>query len=112
MFQAPICVIGLTCRLDVIELLEKRVKSRFSHRQIYLFASNKFDPDYLNMVEKLLKLNPQHIKNKVCLIFFYIHKSINIYILHSLVLSVFLPMIINVALGIPFHLKIIYVLND
>ncbi|RUS71330.1 hypothetical protein EGW08_020895, partial [Elysia chlorotica] len=35
--QAPICVIGITCRLDVVELLEKRVKSRFSHRQIYLF---------------------------------------------------------------------------
>ncbi|XP_031630438.1 origin recognition complex subunit 4 [Contarinia nasturtii] len=35
--QAPICVIGLTRRQDVIELLEKRVKSRFSHRQIFLF---------------------------------------------------------------------------
>ncbi|BES91912.1 Origin recognition complex subunit [Nesidiocoris tenuis] len=35
--QAPICVVGLTCRGDVIELLEKRVKSRFSHRQISLF---------------------------------------------------------------------------
>lgn len=35
--QAPICVLGLTCRLDVMELLEKRVKSRFSHRQIFLF---------------------------------------------------------------------------
>ncbi|CAH8586330.1 unnamed protein product [Heterobilharzia americana] len=31
-----ICVVGLTCRLDIMELLEKRVKSRFSHRQIYL----------------------------------------------------------------------------
>lgn len=35
--QSPICVLGITCRLDVIELLEKRVKSRFSHRQIFLF---------------------------------------------------------------------------
>ncbi|XP_067004384.2 origin recognition complex subunit 4 isoform X1 [Anabrus simplex] len=35
--QAPLCVLGLTCRLDVTELLEKRVKSRFSHRQITLF---------------------------------------------------------------------------
>lgn len=35
--QAPICVIGVTRRYDVIELLEKRVKSRFSHRQIFLF---------------------------------------------------------------------------
>ncbi|KAJ8953034.1 hypothetical protein NQ314_007408 [Rhamnusium bicolor] len=35
--QAPICILGITCRLDVIELLEKRVKSRFSHRQFFLF---------------------------------------------------------------------------
>ncbi|CAH8592228.1 unnamed protein product [Schistosoma haematobium] len=34
--ESRICIIGLTCRLDVMELLEKRVKSRFSHRQIYL----------------------------------------------------------------------------
>lgn len=34
--QAPICVIGLTGRYDVMELLEKRVKSRFSHRQVFL----------------------------------------------------------------------------
>nr|CAH8857800.1 unnamed protein product [Trichobilharzia regenti] len=34
--ESRICVIGLTCRLDIMELLEKRVKSRFSHRQIYL----------------------------------------------------------------------------
>ena len=39
-FQAPICVIGITCRLDVIELLEKRVKSRFSHRQIFLYPGD------------------------------------------------------------------------
>lgn len=30
-------LVGVTCRLDVIELLEKRVKSRFSHRQVFLF---------------------------------------------------------------------------
>ncbi|VDM31521.1 unnamed protein product [Hydatigera taeniaeformis] len=32
----PICVIGVTCRLDVIEMLEKRVKSRFSHRYLHV----------------------------------------------------------------------------
>lgn len=67
--QAPVAVVGLTCRLvrlalyslkagyffrggskglfffslgsvqDVLELLEKRVKSRFSHRQIHLLSS-------------------------------------------------------------------------
>jgi len=35
--KAPIAVLGLTTRYDVaIELLEKRVKSRFSHRQVLL----------------------------------------------------------------------------
>ncbi|VDK32896.1 unnamed protein product [Taenia asiatica] len=32
----PICVIGVTCRLDIMELLEKRVKSRFSHRHLHI----------------------------------------------------------------------------
>lgn len=34
--KAPIAVLGCTTRLDVVEMLEKRVKSRFSHRYIYL----------------------------------------------------------------------------
>ncbi|KAK7893517.1 hypothetical protein WMY93_022669 [Mugilogobius chulae] len=53
--QAPVAVVGLTCRLDVLELLEKRVKSRFSHRQIHLFNSATF-PDYVQRVEKQLSL--------------------------------------------------------
>ncbi|PFH60986.1 hypothetical protein XA68_18459 [Ophiocordyceps unilateralis] len=34
--KAPIAVLGCTSRLDVVEMLEKRVKSRFSHRCVYL----------------------------------------------------------------------------
>ncbi|KAJ9138855.1 p-loop containing nucleoside triphosphate hydrolase protein [Pleurostoma richardsiae] len=34
--KAPIAVLGLTSRIDVVESLEKRVKSRFSHRYVYL----------------------------------------------------------------------------
>lgn len=34
--KAPIAVLGLTNRIDVVESLEKRVKSRFSHRYVYL----------------------------------------------------------------------------
>ncbi|KAK0722245.1 origin recognition complex subunit 4 C-terminus-domain-containing protein [Lasiosphaeria miniovina] len=34
--KAPIAVVGLTTRVDVVESLEKRVKSRFSHRYAYL----------------------------------------------------------------------------
>ncbi|XP_015773350.1 PREDICTED: origin recognition complex subunit 4-like, partial [Acropora digitifera] len=60
--QAPICVVGLTCRLDVVELLEKRVKSRFSHRQIHLFNSETFE-DYLLIVRSVLSL-PSNFKDK------------------------------------------------
>lgn len=34
--KAPIAVLGLTNKIDVVESLEKRVKSRFSHRYVYL----------------------------------------------------------------------------
>jgi origin recognition complex subunit 4 len=34
--KAPIVVLGLTTRVDVMESLEKRVKSRFSHRYVHL----------------------------------------------------------------------------
>ncbi|XP_042235216.1 origin recognition complex subunit 4-like isoform X2 [Homarus americanus] len=64
--QAPICVLGLTCRLDVIELLEKRVKSRFSHRQIHLFPEDKFDPHYLNIFEQLLELPDSFPSKLLC----------------------------------------------
>ncbi|XP_053326967.1 origin recognition complex subunit 4 [Spea bombifrons] len=53
--QTPVAVIGLTCRLDVMELLEKRVKSRFSHRQIHLLNSFKFS-QYLELFQDQLSL--------------------------------------------------------
>ncbi|KAF7595903.1 hypothetical protein BBP40_004396 [Aspergillus hancockii] len=34
--KAPIAVLGLTTKVDVTEMLEKRVKSRFSHRYVYI----------------------------------------------------------------------------
>uniref|UniRef100_A0A2A4IX77 Origin recognition complex subunit 4 n=1 Tax=Heliothis virescens TaxID=7102 RepID=A0A2A4IX77_HELVI len=37
--QAPMCVLGITNRIDVMELLEKRVKSRFSHRHLFIFPN-------------------------------------------------------------------------
>lgn len=54
--QAPICVMGLTCRLDVIELLEKRVKSRFSHRQIFLYSPTQEWEEKLELMRVLLSL--------------------------------------------------------
>lgn len=64
---SPMCLIGVTCRIDVLDLLEKRIKSRFSHRQIYLF--NDFNlTSYLEMAKffllnnELLTLTPQNTK--------------------------------------------------
>ncbi|XP_022655547.1 origin recognition complex subunit 4-like isoform X2 [Varroa jacobsoni] len=55
--QAPIAVIGLCCRLDVVELLEKRVKSRFAHRFLYLMNSIK-EEEYISVAETLLTIDP------------------------------------------------------
>ena len=46
----PICVIGVSCQIDVTELLEKRVKSRFSHRHLNLMHFEEFDK-YLEMFQ-------------------------------------------------------------
>ncbi|NXC52874.1 ORC4 protein, partial [Aleadryas rufinucha] len=53
--QTPVTVIGLTCRQDILELLEKRVKSRFSHRQIYLMNSFDFK-QYIKIFKTQLSL--------------------------------------------------------
>ncbi|KAJ2298120.1 origin recognition complex subunit 4 [Coemansia sp. RSA 2706] len=37
--QTPVAVLGLTARIDAVDLLEKRVKSRFSHRQIFVHGA-------------------------------------------------------------------------
>ncbi|XP_034951781.1 origin recognition complex subunit 4 [Chelonus insularis] len=74
--QAPICVLGITCRFDVIELLEKRVKSRFSHRQIFFYSDNlhtlehenksesqKIDFDHrMDLLHDLLSVNKNDVK--------------------------------------------------
>ncbi|KAL8593462.1 hypothetical protein ACOMHN_000777 [Nucella lapillus] len=54
--QTPLCVIGITCRFDVVELLEKRVRSRFSHRQIYLFDHMTLK-DYTSLCVRYLSLD-------------------------------------------------------
>ncbi|CAO3646903.1 unnamed protein product [Cunninghamella echinulata] len=51
--QNPLAVIGLTCRIDALDLLEKRVKSRFSHRQIFLFPPATFG-DFVEMARDAL----------------------------------------------------------
>ncbi|KAF9893834.1 hypothetical protein FE257_010004 [Aspergillus nanangensis] len=41
--KAPIAVLGLTTKVDVTEMLEKRVKSRFSHRYVFVPLPRTFD---------------------------------------------------------------------
>ncbi|XP_038645900.1 origin recognition complex subunit 4 isoform X1 [Scyliorhinus canicula] len=53
--QTPVAIVGLTCRLDVLELLEKRVKSRFSHRQIHLLNTFGFK-EYVEIFQQQLTL--------------------------------------------------------
>ncbi|XP_071788843.1 origin recognition complex subunit 4-like [Asterias amurensis] len=59
--QTPIAVIGITRRLDVVELLEKRVKSRFSHRRIHVFNTLNF-PEYKEAFQRMLTL-PSDLKD-------------------------------------------------
>lgn len=61
--QAPVAVVGLTCRLDVLELLEKRVKSRFSHRQIHLLSRLTL-PQYLQRFQTQLRLRPEDVPDQ------------------------------------------------
>jgi len=55
----PIAVVGLTCRMDILDLLEKRVRSRFSHRQIHVFPKHNFT-EYIQIAKNLLTLPSDH----------------------------------------------------
>jgi origin recognition complex subunit 4 len=54
----PITVVGISSSIDVTELLEKRVKSRFSHRHLYIWPLDKLDM-FLNMMSSLLVLESE-----------------------------------------------------
>ncbi|XP_055836733.1 origin recognition complex subunit 4 [Episyrphus balteatus] len=64
--QAPLCVLGITCRLDVIELLEKRVKSRFSHRQVFLFPSSDDFESRIELFKQFLRLPSEKELKALC----------------------------------------------
>ena len=49
----PMVVIGISPESDVLESLEKRVKSRFNHRQIEMFPPKTFE-EYLEVTKCLL----------------------------------------------------------
>ncbi|ORX67489.1 origin recognition complex, subunit 4 [Linderina pennispora] len=54
--QTPIAVLGVSARIDVIDLLEKRVKSRFSHRQIYVQNTANLE-DFEGIARTALRIN-------------------------------------------------------
>ncbi|MCJ1331362.1 hypothetical protein MMC10_008052 [Thelotrema lepadinum] len=55
--KAPIAVLGLTTRIDIVENLEKRVKSRFSHRYVHLAHPKTFTA-FLNICKAFLLALP------------------------------------------------------
>lgn len=84
--SAPMTVIGLTSRLDVMDLFEKRVKSRFSHRQIYIFNNDSFE-EYVANFKNCLTLQDEfcqtsHVSKKEMKAFVlkwntYIHRIVS-----------------------------------
>jgi len=58
--KAPIAVLGLTTRIDVVESLEKRVKSRFSHRYVYLSLPKSL-PAYWDVCRQGLAVDDEDV---------------------------------------------------
>ncbi|EUC43114.1 hypothetical protein COCMIDRAFT_101715 [Bipolaris oryzae ATCC 44560] len=61
--KAPIAVLGLTTRIDVTNTLEKRVKSRFSHRYVHLKLATSFTA-FQTMCKACLTLEPEQLSVK------------------------------------------------
>lgn len=53
----PVFVIGTSCRIDVLELLEKRVKSRFSQNIVYLPLPPTIEDYLLRIKTNLMETN-------------------------------------------------------
>jgi origin recognition complex subunit 4 len=61
--KAPIVVLGLTTRIDVVETLEKRVKSRFSHRYVHLSLPRSL-PAFWEICKEGLLVETEHLVNE------------------------------------------------
>lgn len=61
--KAPIAVLGLTTRIDVAESLEKRVKSRFSHRYVHLALPKSFE-SFKRICSAALMLSPEELADE------------------------------------------------
>ncbi|KAF2469691.1 uncharacterized protein BDR25DRAFT_304393 [Lindgomyces ingoldianus] len=58
--KAPIAVLGLTTRIDVANSLEKRVKSRFSHRYVHLSLAKTFTA-FQEICKAVLIVQPEQL---------------------------------------------------
>jgi origin recognition complex subunit 4 len=67
--KAPIAVLGLTTRIDVTEALEKRVKSRFSHRYVHLNLARTMG-EFVDAAKAALQILPKELdfEEKVVLV--------------------------------------------
>lgn len=54
--RVPVCIFGNTTKLNILELLEKRVKSRFSQRIIYIPKADSLDNFKLAIEEQLVPM--------------------------------------------------------
>lgn len=61
--KAPIVVLGLTTRIDVVETLEKRVKSRFSHRYVHLSLPRSL-PAFWEICKEGLLVQMEDLENE------------------------------------------------
>lgn len=61
--KAPIAVLGLTTRIDVVESLEKRVKSRFSHRYVYI-SLPKTLPSFWDICKQGLSVDEEDLRRE------------------------------------------------
>ncbi|KAF2278819.1 uncharacterized protein EI97DRAFT_492480 [Westerdykella ornata] len=61
--KAPIAVLGLTTRIDVANSLEKRVKSRFSHRYVHLSLAKSFSA-FQEICKASLMIHPDQLTIK------------------------------------------------
>ena len=58
--SAPMLVVGVSSKIDVVESMEKRVKSRFSHRTVHLRKPADF-AEYCAMAEGLGRNSQENI---------------------------------------------------
>jgi len=63
--KAPIAVLGLTTRIDVTNSLEKRVKSRFSHRYVHLSLAKTFTA-FQEICKACLLIRPEDLTVEEC----------------------------------------------